>query len=229
MENPWKTIRAITTEPYIAKDDKDAIKALFKKSPKKAEKLQLDYLPQPYMGNPKLAKIFLLNGNPNAPDGKNDQKFSQKKFNEKYREIILNSLENKVKDYPLYALNPAFEKYSIYKWWYPRLKALINESNIETVSRDLFVAEYFPYFSERFRDANGIYLESQQYIFNLIKEAMDAGKTIIIMRAKNKWYDLVKDLKKYSHVMKLKNPRCTYISLGNMKRGDFNKILRLLK
>jgi len=226
--NPWKTIRAITTELYIAKADKEAIEAVFKKSPEKAKKLQLEYLPQPYMGDPTRAKIFLLNGNPNAPDGKTAPKFQHRKFNEKYRETILNSLENKVKDYPLYALNPDFKEYSIYKWWYPRLKALIEECGIETVSRDLFVAEYFPYFSDRFRYTNGIYPESQKYIFNLIKEAMEAGKTIIIMRAKNKWYDFVKGLKKYRHVMELKNPRCTYISHGNMKRGDFDKILSLL-
>ena len=229
--NPWKTIRAITTEPYIAKADKEAIEAVFKKSPEKAQKLQLEYLPQPYMGDPTRAKIFLLNGNPNAPDGKTAPKFQHRKFNEKYRETILNSLENKVKDYPLYALNPDFKEYSIYKWWYSRLKALIDEIDIETVSRNLFVAEYFPYFSNNLSDADGISVPSQKYTFSLIEKAMEAGKTIIIMRAKDKWDDPekgVKGLKKHRHVMELKNPRCTYISPENMKRGDFDKILSLL-
>jgi len=266
MVNPWIELEKVT-DGEVAKCDKMAIEKVVEESP---EKLQIKYLPQPYMGDPTRAKIFLLNGNPNAPDDakNNPGELSQEDFNINHRKVITDSYNvdssiNKEKDYPLYALNPDFEKYSIYRWWYDHLSCLIEAVGLKTVSEKLFAAEYFPYFSKKFPDfskkqpyfsknLNGDpILESQEYTFNLVKEAIEAEKIIVIMRAEKKWYNSVKgvkglkdvecledyknkkykdvDGKEYSRVIVLKEPRFVYVFSGNMQSGDFRRILKILK
>jgi len=189
------------------------------------------------MGNPEQAKIFLLNGNPNVPKGRNWNN------DDKCKKIILNSLEHKVKDYPLYALSPDFEKYSIYEWWYNHLSCLIEASGLDLkiVSKKIFAAEYFPYFSDKFpyfpkkllyfsKNLKGdSVLKSQEYTFGIIKKAMKKGKWIVIMRAEQKWYDSIEGLREYDNLIVLKDPGRVYVSPWNMKRGDFKKILKILK
>ena len=225
MENPWKTIKDITKKEYIADCDKEAIGKL---PPNRVRNLQFNYLPQPYMGDPEQAEIFLLNGNPNAPDTNELGELSQKKFNEDYKEYILCSLENRVKDYPLYALNPIFKRYSIHKWWYGHLRLLIELRGVETVSKKLFAAEYFPYFSDNFNDIINIpTLESQKHTFSLIEKAMKAEKMVVIMRAKRRWYSSVHGLEKYKRLIVLNSPTnpCLTPKNMNMKPEDFDRIL----
>jgi len=266
MKNPWIELEKVK-DGEVAECDKKAIEKIIEDSPKK---LQIKYLPQPYMGDPTRAKIFLLNGNPNAPDDakNNPGELSQDDFNRDHRKVINDSYDidnpkNKEKDYPLYALNPDFEKYSIYRWWYDHLSCLIEAVGLKTVSEKVFAAEYFPYFSKKFhyfpkkqpyfsKNLSGEpILESQEYTFNLVKEAIEAEKIIVIMRAKKKWYNSIKgvkglkdvecledykkkiyidvDGKEYSRVIVLKNPRCVYVFSGNMQPGNFKIILKVLK
>ena len=238
---------------HIAPCDKEAIDKLVSsgewrwdenklikcKKSKEEKIIEFNYLPQPYMGDPEQAEIFLLNGNPDAKEG--PTVLSHEEFNNDHKGDILRSLKNMEEEYPLYALNPHFNDYYIQKWWNKKLCHLWKDAKsqkdiqtaIQTVSKKVFVAEYFPYFSKNFNDVKDIELDSQRYTFSLVKEAMDAGKKIIIMRAKKMWCNAMKkfydiqNLEDYSH--KLKNPRNVCISRGNMEDGVFNDILKLLK
>jgi len=228
IENPWtkENLKEITyidkygkeTIGHIAKCDEKAID-LSKKTP-----LQFKYLPQPYMGDPEQAEIFLLNGNPDAKPKPGI--LTHKQFNEKYKEVILDSLEHNITDYPLYALNPEYIGYYISYWWRNFLHSLIeNESNLDeeetekkeeenfkNISKKLFDAEYFPYFSDEKKDMyesihipiprpkknhKTQYLESQEYTFYLIEKAIERNKMIVIMRFEDEWCEAVKSLKEY--------------------------------
>jgi hypothetical protein len=211
MENPW-TKENLKEIKYIDKDGKETVGHIASCDEgaidlSKKTLLQFKYLPQPYMGDPEQAEIFLLNGNPNAPDGSGGS--SHELFNEYNGEYIRKNLKGEKIDYPLYALK--FKGYSIYNWWYPRLEELIQIRGIETVSKKLFDAEFFPYFSDKKEDiyesipilkpkknCETQYLESQKYTFDLIKEAIDKEKMIVIMRFEDEWREAVKKLKDYS-------------------------------
>jgi len=252
--NPWEGIRAMAEnkdiKEYIADCDKEVINKL---SPERRNLLELNYLPQPYMGDPDKAEIFLLNGNPDAKPQEelNPEIAPHSVFNEEYKDIILNSLEHKLTDYPLYALNGGlnnslklpYKKHYIHSWWYECLHRLSQDGvTLKTVSEKIFVAEYFPYFSRNLNDTNGIKLESQEYTFSLIEKAIDAGKMIVFMRGA--WCNRIKGLKdyfeekkyedadgKYSRGSKLRNnQRIRITSANNMTPPEnFKRILRLLK
>jgi len=243
MENPWKTIKDITKKEYIADCDKEAIGKLL---PDKVRNLQFNYLPQPYMGNPKQAKIFLLNGNPNAPDNSGGLSQRECESNKKCKNYILYSLEHRIEkeNYPLYALSPDFRGYSISHWWRDHLYSLFEKNRrkynalpettkdayFKPISEKLFVAEYFPYFSEHFNDVRNISVPSQEYTFDLIRglEA-DNDKIIIIMRGKNEWENKIKWLKKHpDRVIKLNSDRNITLAPKNMAEGTFDRILQLL-
>jgi hypothetical protein len=262
-ENPWETMEYNANGIHIAPCDKEAIDKLVSsgewrwdknklikcKKSKEEKIIEFNYLPQPYMGDPEQAEIFLLNGNPDAKD--DPTVLSHKEFNEKHKKYILISLENRVKDYPLYALNPQFKCYYIHKWWYEHLHFLWDDkksrTDLQTASKKVFAAEYFPYFSKNLSDTNNIpILESQKYTFSLVEEAIKAEKFIVIMRAKDKWHDSVKGLKKYSNKkykdadgkeysrvieLRTKNgnrPQRVWVSRENMNSEDFDRILNLL-
>jgi len=233
MENPWEKekLKEIT---YLDKDGKETVGHIASCDDiascdegaidlSKKTLLQFKYLPQPYMGDPEQAEIFLLNGN---PDAKNKHGIlSHKKFNEKYKEAILESLddpEKKEREYPLYALNREYIGYYISYWWRGLLHSLIeNEDTLteeeekvekifQNISKKIFAAELFPYFSNNKKDiyesipilkpkkCETQYLKSQKYTFDLIEKAIDNNKMIIIMRFEDEWYKAVKGLKKYS-------------------------------
>jgi len=231
MENPWKKLDETKDGSIVADEDKTAI-----------GHLRFSHLPQPYMGDPSRAKIFMLYGSPSVPDDMGG--LSQSDFNRDHKKFILNSLdfdssENRKKDYPLYALDPAFEKYSIYKWWSNRLRHLITKSGLASkiVSEKLFVAQYFPYFLEN-PDVNDIpILKSQKYIFNLVEEAIEAEKTILIVNNRNEWYNAIANLttyrkdtegKEYSRVIHLVVPVGANLTRDTIEPGGFDRILRLL-
>lgn len=227
MENPWKKLEETKDGSLVAADDKAAI-----------GHLQFSHLPQPYMGDSKRAKIFLLYGNPSIPDNRGG--LSQENFNRDHKKVILDSYdldssENLKKDYPLYALNPAFEKYSIYKWWHHHLNHLITESRLtpKIISEKLFAAQYFPYFPKNIDAIKNIpILKSQEYVFSLVKEAMKAEKIILIMNKRREWYDIkkgVKGLKEYNNVIQLKVPLGTNLARKTIEPGGFDRVLRILK
>ncbi|MEM3192832.1 MAG: hypothetical protein QW292_12280, partial [Candidatus Parvarchaeota archaeon] len=97
---------------------------------------------------------------------------------------------------------------------------------LKMVSNSVFGVELVPYHSEHFHDVKG--LKSQEYAIELVKRAIvkraiGDKKIIIIMNGSNHWLKKIPELKSRM-VYKLKNPRNTKISHGNIKdyKGNVN-------
>ena len=222
MNNPWKQLDYTDKKRIIASCDKDALKNYEQKLEKYGDdyKLDLEYIPGPYMGNPKEATLFLLNLNPNWANGK--------EFYAKQEDTLKKNLEHRIDNCPLFCLDPKWK--DDYDWWYGKLKGLIdeidliNKKGLETVRRKVFVAEYFPYSSKSYREVN-IILESQKYTFQLVREAIIAKKTIVVMRHETEWDAAVPELVGYEKKYIVKNPQQPYIGPGKIAINvDFKKI-----
>ena len=212
MENPWKNIENKTSD-YIADCDK-SVKKIY-------DKFDLTIIPQPYMGDPINSEIFLLNGNPN--DGG-----SHKNFILDHREIVIKNLKHEITDYPLYGINNEFKGYFIFKWWQEKIFPIINVvEDAKKVSKNIFVAEYLPYFRDRY--INGLTIPSQKYTFDIVDKAISDGKIIIIMRAKRDWENSLPKLKDYKNKFVLHNPQNVIISQKNLDNGVFEKIIERIK
>lgn len=215
MENPWKEISK--EHPY-AKCDETIIY-----SEKYKNRLQIDYgsLPEPYIGNLK-SNILCLNGNP----GPNQ-------YNLEILDILLKELQKTLthNSHHFMWLSKELEATNHWgvNWWKKMTKSLFDELGF---SPQLFVLEYFPYHSKKM--FNFPKLPSDTYRNYLLKQAMDAGKLIVVMRAESRWYQIKEDgigkrLKEYQNKIILRNPRRVYLSRNNMGEDNWKKFIETLK
>jgi hypothetical protein len=169
MENPWLDLIKDNNR-YVAKCDISKINNYVSYG---KQKLILDIIPMPYMGNPFNAVVYILLGN---------QLFFHDDYTyyKKNENILRENLIHKIKDYPLFWLNPIFRDSNSYKWWIDKLGFLDGETNREIVTNRIFSVEYYAYSSKKFPDLQD--LPSQKYSFELIKQAMIDGKIIIVAR-----------------------------------------------
>jgi len=216
VENPWLELNN-TNNKFVAKCDISNINNYVGNG---KQKLKLDVIPQPYMGNPFTAVVYLLLGNPSFfPE---DYLYYKENTN-----ILLENLRHNVKEYPLYWLNPIFKDSKSYKWWIDRLCYLDGETDREIVTNRVFSIEYYAYYSKEFPDLNR--LPSQNYSFYLLKQAILAGKIIIIARHKDLWYSKIQELRNYPNKYELINHQNVIISPNNIGPEKFDKIIKKLK
>lgn len=205
MKNPWTTI---SWDNLIADCDKEALDNL---KEKKRSKIQTSTLPEPFMGNVR-SNVVLLIMNP----GKEDDNF--------YRSV---TLLNKIMDNLCHTartfmwldeeiLDESGNVHGGCKWWHKRTKCLRKEN----LPANFFVLQFFPYHSTR--GMNFPKLPSDEYRNQLLSDAMDNGKLIVIMRAKNRWFGIKENnlgerLRNYSKKIILASPQNVTLSPNNMK------------
>ncbi len=215
MNNPWSKLPA--TEPYILKEDLEVIE-----SHKNFVGLRLDTFPEPLVGGLDNAKVVFLALNPGFADTDVDVNMKLPKFIEGCR----TNLENPYTS-PFYYFNGGLEATGGYKWWSAKLKPLINAGVSEEVLRDkIMMVEYFPYHSINYKHINS-YTPSQLYSFEIVREAIKRGKTIIIMRSKALWLEAVPELVGYSY-MTLSSAQNVVISPKNIGELNFKALLQEL-
>ena len=112
--------------------------------------------------------------------------------------------------------------YPGYKYWKDRTKQLREVKAMP----NLFCIEAFPYHTPHANDFKAIgTLPSDQYTNEMIEDAIDSGKLIVLMRCKSYWLDRVPRLKKYDNVFELKSNQSVYLTPGNMPDECCQKLL----
>ena len=215
IANPWT---AIVDGENIAKCDKDK----FPKN-KSAQQyaddingknseiaLTFDCLPDPFNGNPE-CKVYCLNKNPGKPDAcfKGDIAFE--------KATIANlQLKSKSCFWAEKILNKSGKPHEGVNWLDKRTKEL---EKILGSRPDIFFIEFFPYHSSK-----GFYFPSRLPSYNftdeLIKQAMQENKMIIIMRERGRWLKRIDGLADYPNLYILKSPRSGYLTPKNIVRLD---------
>lgn len=220
-QNPWPNLPE--KSPYILPEDSHRIRAHNVTCLDAPDcRVNLDSLPEPFIGLPQSASVVLLNLNPG--DGESDKiAHSDRDF----RQAILRNLRHEYQDYPFYPLNPKFDWTGAGRWWNQHLRHLFDTAGLkrEVVARKLCVIEWFPYHSRKACFGLRQVCASQDYSFNLAFSA-SRSKLVIIMRAANRWTE------KYPHFGKLprlKNPRNPYLSPAGMGDELFWRTVNTLK
>jgi hypothetical protein len=216
VENPWLELNTENNR-FLAKCDISYINNYVNNG---KQKLKLDIIPHPYMGNPFTAVVYLLLGNPLFIN--DDYPYYRKE-----PDIFLENLRHKVNDYPLYWLNPIYRGSNSYNWWIEKLSFLDGETDREIVTNRIFSVEYYAYYSKEFPDLN--HLPSQKYSFHLIEQAIRDEKIIIVARHKKLWYSAIPGLKDYVNKYELNSSQNVVISQDNIGQDNFNKIIKKLR
>ena len=250
IKNPWPEL--IETENYCLKDDFEIIKAFNekerirkekyvkdRKDPKKAKdfEIRLDMIAEPFFGNLN-ANIIILAANPGISIGVRELELYNKypKFK---TEIIKYHKDHKSIKYPYYYFNPEYDTHPGYDWTIARFNSLQKESELDwnLLSNKILCLQYFPYHSKNFKNIKkGKYLESQKYTFQLLANGIAKKAFIICFRCLNLWDCALADnisadlsLKKYENLVVLNSPQSVYVTRGNMKEGNYDKLLAALK
>lgn len=207
LDNPWKKLPLVA--PFVLADDLRVIE-----NHKNFIGLRFDTLPEPLVGGLENAKIVFLALNPGFTDSDVDVNMKLEPFLEGCRTNLNNPLTS-----PFYYFNGGLEETGGYKWWSAKLKPLIQAGvSLKTLRDKIMMIEYFPYHSINYKHIN-VFTPSQIYTFEIVKEAIRQGKTIVIMRSKSLWLQAVPELKDYN-CMTLSSAQNVVISPKNI--GDLN-------
>ena len=102
---------------------------------------------------------------------------------------------------------------------------MIDAVGLENVQHKVMLVQFYGYQSWEFARPPAT-LPSQGF-FALVREAVAAGKPIVIMRGNQRWRSAVPELDR-ARVIKLRNPRTPSVSPGNMDSDDFCELIRRL-
>lgn len=217
MQNPWQEL---PTEPsYVLPKDKVCIDL---HRPLLKFELRLDTLPEPYVGGLNKAEVIFLALNPGFDDSDIIVNLNMPKF------IKANYINrNDPYNSPFYYFDGGFEETGGYKWWAKKLGPLLRAGILESTLRDkIMLIEYLPYHSKNAKKIKNLVVPSQQFSFDLVREAIRRKKIIVIMRSPELWLKEVPELENNS--VTLNSWLNVIISPNNIGELNFNRILTKL-
>jgi hypothetical protein len=219
VQNPWPELPS--KSPYILSIDCESIRR-YNESYRGANGVNVESVPEPFIGDLRSARLVLLNLNPGDSD--DDRKAH---CDDAFKGAMLHNLRCELQEYPFYSLNPSFSWTGAGKWWRPRTLELQLAAGLDvaTFAKRLFVIEWFPYHSRKSALRPKLLCESQKYSFQLAKEMLDK-KLVVRMRAKKHWVGVDQ---RFGEVPSLKNPQCGYVSRGNTEGDLFERMVEALK
>lgn len=214
-QSPWHSLKPL----YVLPEDFTAIA-----HHRNYANLRLDTLPEQVIGGLDTAEVVFLLLNPGFDDKDITINLALPEFVEANRRNSTDPFGS-----PFYYFGGGLETTGGYEWWAKILKPLLKAGVGEAALRDKIMAvEYFPYHSKSYKDLPIV--PSQQFAFDLVREAVRREKTIVIMRGKGYWTKAVSELKAHPY-LEIKNPRNVTVSANNLLNGeaDFNLLVAKLK
>ena len=195
---------------------------------------QLDLLlyPEPFAGNAD-AKVYLLSGNPGLCDYDYQLMTSNQPIWDKMMQQSYDPIPRVGHTPTMYWLDPDWKDQikpvngydGGFSWWEKRTNQLPNRSK-SPLDNKLFNIDYHPYHSKNIMINNNIQnLPSQVEVDNIIRNAfINKNRLFIIVRCRKAWEKRLKAILNVqqlpNNVIYLDNPRCAYLTPGNMKKND---------
>ena len=226
MENLWPQLP--TDAPHVLASDRSIIETFNARYADKHESacrissctgcftVQTQLLPEPFIGDPS-ARVYVLNLNPGYSLEDDDWHAEPN-----YRTAIIDNLSHRTAAFPFYFLDPCLKDAPGSAWWTRRSRWWIRDVGLETLARNLFCVELFPYHSRRYRrvpkamSPDGL-VPSSGYAAHLVREAMRTHRPIVAMRAFRAWCELIPELVDYGKVFRIGNPQNVSLSPNNLE------------
>jgi hypothetical protein len=215
--NPWRDLP--DAPPFVLPGDEAAVQA-FNLTANLNRFLHIDeVLPEPFVGD-KEAPVVLLANNPGFSEaglpGRQAPGFIGR---------MRDNLHHRAAAYPFVYLAPEFSGPSK-GWWEGRLRHLLERFGPEVVAKSVLAVDFFPYSSRRYGHGR-LPLPSQQYSFDLVRNAVKREAVIILMRGQRRWLEAVRELRRYGRFIVMKNLQRATISPGNCPR--FEDVIRAIE
>lgn len=203
IENPWLNI---SWGDSILNIDKEYLAKL-----SCFEKIQKNTLPEPYTGDVN-SNVYCLNLNPGSACVCDD---SEPQLKEKFTKYTLQTLRHEIDENMWFLLKGT----AGYDWWRQKTEKLREYKKGQNPR--MFVIEYFPYHTVK--GANfPRKLPSYEYSNQLIRQAMEEKKYIVIMRHRKEWLQRISGLEKYERLVCLNNPQNPCLTQNNIEPSEKN-------
>lgn len=211
ISNPWTNI---SWGDRIASIDNNCLAKRLKSG-----RIQTNTLPEPYTGDA-TSNVYCLNLNPgNACICDTSEPQIKQVFEIYTKQTLCHNINENM----WFLLNGTAGN----KWWQQKTKWLREwlQKNKNRQNPRMFVIEYFPYHTVKgmkFPTA----LPSYEYSNRLIRQAMEEGKYIVIMRHWKEWLKRIPKLEHYGKLARLKSPQNPCLTdknidtLGNFDLAD---------
>jgi hypothetical protein len=212
--NPWQELP--TKPPFVVPSDLLAV-TVFNKHANQRAKIHTNLMPEPFVGQ-RNAPVVVLLLNPGYADAE-EHVHRQKDFRAALRANFTNPSDH------FFIKREADEPGA--KYFTRATRNLIREFGRDVVSKNILTIEYFPYHSVGFAHAN-LRLPSQQFSFDLVRDAIDRQAVIILARGKQMWLGAVPELAAHRRLY-FGNPRIMSLSAGNLGDQAYCDIKRALQ
>lgn len=225
MINPWKNFE-ISNE-MVHEMDREAFENHNLRAKKPEHKLLKQLAPEPWIGSPG-AKVLILYANPGATEG--DREGKKQKCADRINELSAANLRGEIKDLPHFFFNEELKQSDGYKWYAKRFRRLVEESSVKEVAQGIMTCELAPYHSVNWRKPSNDFA-TQKYTFEIVRQAVEDGKVILIMRGKETWLENVPGLANYLKSGRAFLPssrQCAYITSKNLGAG-FDAALKAIR
>jgi hypothetical protein len=225
ISNPWE--RLPEKPDYVLPEDREAIQKYNERAGVEY-KIRLNMFPVPYIGDVENSPVVLLQLNPGCEippgfDHPNDEYAYLPRLLELERENIL----HQPSEYPFIYLNPELRLSGGFRYWSKIMAGFLkSRDDYHRMANKISCIEFLPYHSKNY-DHLGETLSSQQYGFHLVRNALNRGAKIIVMRNEKRWLQAVPELE--GRFFKLNSARGAYISRSNMVDFEFQEIQRALQ
>ena len=206
--NPWQKLSK--RRPFVLDEDRTLVTE-FNLTASERTRLQLDLLPEPFVGSLK-APVLLLILNPGYAAADRDV-HARVAFRAHVRTCHVQSAAQ----FPNYYLNPRVTGGGA-RWWLRIAAPLIREFGVPIVARNVSSLEYMPYHATTFAHS-GLRLPSQSYTFSRVRDAMNRGAVIFVGRGRDLWHSAVPGLASYRRAFRTNSAQNVTISPGNSLRG----------
>lgn len=218
--NPWTELPA--SAPFVLRSDAPAVTAFNdRRSPADCTCLQLDLLPEPFIGRPDAPIVLLRSGPGYTTD---DIRFTRSELG---REIWKRNVRHEPLDYPFYVLNPELAWAEHAMWWRRKLRQVIALADERVVANNLLCIEAIPYHAYRYPGVPGN-LPSRQYSLELVDQAIDRDAVILMANMVRFWLAAVPRLHGYPHLFVARVARGGHVTPGYYPVG-FPHLERVLR
>src|SRR5713101_2846675 len=201
MENPWLDLPM--APPYVLEHDRPIIEA-WNHFAGERHALELELIPEPWVGRLD-APVIALNLNPGLSPG--DYEWTRR---DELVRAIRAGLRDEPRDYPLHYLDPALAGSGGGKWWRRCLGQLIRDTSNEVVANGVLGLEFHGYHSSQFAGLP-VTLPSQAFAFEVLRDGLDRGAVVVVMRGPRFWAAAVPELVAYPRRFATANPQTASI------------------
>ncbi len=234
LKNPWIEMATDTSRKSFVIKEEQAIISKFNNRVEDEYKIYTSIFPAPFMGNVATAPVIILMLNPGYDD---NEDVGGTNYYKKYENWWMQQIQHILpySELPLFCLEKEYITNSSY--WNDKFKPIVEVVGRETVANNMAKIQFFPYHSRKFKalhksllkEENFNYLPTQEYNFNLVRNAMERDAMIIIPRSKKYWYEAIPELENYKNKYFTNSYGNIIFSEKNLSTSTFDKLIGKLR